>query len=225
MEDINITLTVSEEGLERILSIVSKYFESSVIQNKSFINIISLNKNGQESAYNRDGQEICIKPIDKQNVENKDKSIDLSIKENTTVHSAKSTPNSMIECPTVHSAENNNIISKNTGSNVTCTKSIVKCTSNNVKCTEEYSPVSKEFIIPTVDEIAKYIKETHSSVNPYKFFNYYEERGWKDGSGYTMDDWKAKVDSWTSRDRKSYKSAPVKVIPPFVPTEFDDGKN
>ena len=195
MEDINITLTVSEEGLERILSIVSKYFESSVIQNKSFINNI-IKRDGQESAYNRDGQEICINPIDKQNVENNDKSIDLN--------TDKYTPNSIIECTTVHPNKENIIAINNKASGVS----------------------SNMYIKPDINEIGKYIRDTGSTVSPTKFYNYYEERGWTDFSGEKITDWRAKVDSWTRRDRKSYsKTAPVKVIPPFVPTEFDDGKN
>ena len=213
MEDINITLTVSEEGLERILSIVSKYFESSVIQNKSFINNI-IKRDGQESAYNRDGQEICINPIDKQNVENNveyidtDKTIDtLNVENNDKsidLNTDKYTPNSIIECTTVHPNKENIIAINNKASGVS----------------------SNMYIKPDINEIGKYIRDTGSTVSPTKFYNYYEERDWTDFSGEKITDWRAKVDSWTRRDRKSYsKTAPVKVIPPFVPTEFDDGKN
>ena len=181
MDGIDITLTVSEESLEKILSIVCKYIN---------INNISLKHYGHENTYKNGQESVLIESKDKQNVENNDKSIDLNIKENTLVHSTE-------ECSTVHSAENNNIKIINTG----------------------------ELVKPSIEEITKYIRETHSNVNAYKFFKYYEERGWRDGSGEVFNDWKSKVDSWTARERKNYKSVPVKVIPPFIPTEFDDDKN
>lgn len=50
---------------------------------------------------------------------------------------------------------------------------------------------------PTYDEVYKYIKAIGCiEVEPKKFFDYYEKRGWHDKNGNAIDDWRGKVRQW-----------------------------
>lgn len=68
---------------------------------------------------------------------------------------------------------------------------------------------TKRFVKPTVDEIRAYCKERKNGVNPERFFDYYEARGWK-LSRDTMKDWKATVRTW---ERNDTKQQPKKDLP------------
>lgn len=48
---------------------------------------------------------------------------------------------------------------------------------------------------PTVDEISEYCKERNNDVNPNKFFDFYEAKGWLIGKN-KVKDWKACVRTW-----------------------------
>lgn len=48
---------------------------------------------------------------------------------------------------------------------------------------------------PTLDEIISYCKERNNSVNPNKFYDFYESKGWMVGKN-KMKDWKAAVRTW-----------------------------
>lgn len=64
---------------------------------------------------------------------------------------------------------------------------------------------SKQFVKPTVEEIAAYCKEKcYYSVDPEQFFNFYESQGWKIGKN-PMKKWKSAVATWNNRE-KSNKS-------------------
>lgn len=65
---------------------------------------------------------------------------------------------------------------------------------------------------PTVDEIQAYCDERLNGIDAQQFFDYYEARGWKYGTGKPMVDWKAAVRTW-ERNRKSDKqSKPISFI-------------
>ena len=53
----------------------------------------------------------------------------------------------------------------------------------------------QKFIKPSVSEIEQYCKERNNSINPERFYDYYEANGWKIGKN-TMKDWKAAVRTW-----------------------------
>ena len=59
---------------------------------------------------------------------------------------------------------------------------------------------------PTVDEIQAYCDERLNGIDAQQFFDYYEARGWKYGTGKPMVDWKAAVRTW-ERNRKSDKQS------------------
>ena len=54
---------------------------------------------------------------------------------------------------------------------------------------------------PLVDDIRHYCRERKNSVDPVKFFNFYESKGWMVGSN-KMKDWKAAVRTWEAKDNK-----------------------
>ena len=59
---------------------------------------------------------------------------------------------------------------------------------------------NNRFTKPTILEIAEYIKEKKYSVDPDKFYNYYESNGWKVGKN-PMKNWKAALSgTWQARD-------------------------
>ena len=53
-------------------------------------------------------------------------------------------------------------------------------------------------------EVEAYCKKRNSSVNPKRFFDYYESNGWKVGKN-NMLDWKAAVRNWESNGIKNEK--------------------
>ena len=67
-------------------------------------------------------------------------------------------------------------------------------------------PKRKNFVKPTVEEIAAYCKEKNYNINVQQFFNYYESNGWKIGRN-AMKSWQAAVQNWNIRDKANNKTA------------------
>ena len=67
-------------------------------------------------------------------------------------------------------------------------------------------PKRKNFVKPTVEEIAAYCKEKKYTVSAQQFFNYYESNGWKIGRN-AMKSWQAAVQNWNIRDKANNKQA------------------
>lgn len=59
----------------------------------------------------------------------------------------------------------------------------------------------KRFSKPTVEEVAAYCQERNNNVDPQRFWNFYEAKGWKIGKS-PMKDWKACVRTW-EKDEQS----------------------
>ena len=68
------------------------------------------------------------------------------------------------------------------------------------------NPKRKNFVKPTVEEIAAYCKEKNYNINAQQFFNYYESNGWKIGRN-AMKSWQAAVQNWNIRDKANNKAA------------------
>lgn len=62
----------------------------------------------------------------------------------------------------------------------------------------EKSP-TKQFKVPSVEEISAYCQERNNSVDAQRFFDYYESKGWYVGKN-KMKDWKAAVRTWERQD-------------------------
>ena len=67
----------------------------------------------------------------------------------------------------------------------------------------------KKFTAPTLQEIQSYCQERRNSVDPKKFFDYYEASGWKDKDGKAVKNWKQRIISWEGRNgNQQQQSAP-----------------
>lgn len=69
-------------------------------------------------------------------------------------------------------------------------------------CADESADTpQKRFRKPTLEEVAAYCKERGNNVNPQRFIDFYESKGWKVGKT-PMKDWKACVRTWEQDEGK-----------------------
>ncbi|MGD9857314.1 MAG: helix-turn-helix domain-containing protein [Planctomycetaceae bacterium] len=66
---------------------------------------------------------------------------------------------------------------------------------NTKKNTKRDSAPPKQFVAPTVDEVAAYCRERDNSIDPAAFVDHYTANGWTCGRS-PMRDWKAAVRTW-----------------------------
>lgn len=66
---------------------------------------------------------------------------------------------------------------------------------------------SKRFSPPTRDEVAAYCEERGNGIEPDRFVDYYESKGWVVGKA-RMKDWRAAVRTWEQRDAADGKPKP-----------------
>ena len=71
---------------------------------------------------------------------------------------------------------------------------------------QQEKPKRKNFVKPTVEEIAAFCKEKKYTVNAQQFYNYYESNGWKIGRN-AMKSWQAAVQNWNTREKANNKAA------------------
>lgn len=64
----------------------------------------------------------------------------------------------------------------------------------------------KRFAPPSLDEVTQYCNERENGIDPQRFIDFYESKGWMIGKN-KMKDWKAAVRSWESRDKPSAKES------------------
>ena len=60
---------------------------------------------------------------------------------------------------------------------------------------------NKRFISPTVDEVRAYCQERKNNVDPERFVDFYDSKGWMIGKN-KMKDWKAAVRNWEKQDKE-----------------------
>ena len=61
---------------------------------------------------------------------------------------------------------------------------------------------ASRFTPPKVEEVAEYCKERKNGIDPQRFVDYYDARGWTYGKGTKMRDWKAAVRLWERGNSK-----------------------
>jgi hypothetical protein len=71
-------------------------------------------------------------------------------------------------------------------------------------------------IPPNFELLKAYCEGRKNNIDPQKFFDYYQARGWAMNGGKKMKDWQAAVRTWEKNDKK-FNNEPVKVIPEFNP--------
>ena len=76
----------------------------------------------------------------------------------------------------------------------------------NEKNYKEVGEKRKRFIPPTQEEVKSYCTERKNTVDPERFVDFYESKGWMVGKN-KMKDWKAAVRSW---EKKEDPKQPVK---------------
>ena len=82
----------------------------------------------------------------------------------------------------------------------------------------------KVFTKPTAEEVKAYCSERKNNVDPDKFIDFYESKGWVIGKN-PMKDWKACVRTWEkggSSPPKSFPSKPTSAYINPAQKEFDD---
>lgn len=76
----------------------------------------------------------------------------------------------------------------------------------NIKATRD---TLKRFVKPTVEEIAAYCAERQNGINPKRFFDSNEAKGWVVGKNQTpMKDWKATIRTWEENRKDERGSSP-----------------
>ena len=64
---------------------------------------------------------------------------------------------------------------------------------------ECYTPKPPRFSPPTVEDVRAYCRERKNNIDPQRFVDYYQARGWKLGKE-SMKDWKATVRTWERKE-------------------------
>ena len=75
---------------------------------------------------------------------------------------------------------------------------------------------AKELKTPTMDEVKQYLMDKqYTSFSANKFFNYYDNLGWKSKDGKPITDWQKLADIWNKRqlenDNKTYEKLATKM--------------
>ena len=58
---------------------------------------------------------------------------------------------------------------------------------------------TNSFIAPRLEDVIAYAEQRNSSVDPQRFFDYFEAGGWKDAKGNPVKNWKQKFITWESK--------------------------
>ena len=72
---------------------------------------------------------------------------------------------------------------------------------NSIEEKEIYKEKEEHFKKPTLDEVEEYCKERNNGIDPQKFIDFYESKGWMVGKN-KMKDWKACIRTWEQRQPK-----------------------
>ena len=70
---------------------------------------------------------------------------------------------------------------------------------------EELKKERRERGAPTLEEIKSFVKEEKLTIDPVRFFNFYEGQDWKTASGYPIKDWRSKARAWQSSEKPKRK--------------------
>ncbi len=99
------------------------------------------------------------------------------------------------------SAETERFSEKPKKANTKTNKNTNRNTNSNMGNGADKPPTRSRFTPPTIDEVRVYCLEcNYSGVDPERFVNFYQSKGWKVGKE-SMKDWKAAVRNWNSRDK------------------------
>ena len=77
-------------------------------------------------------------------------------------------------------------------------------------CTAEPEKLSTS---PTLEDVQNYAEESGISVDAARFFEYYQQRGWRTKNGDAITDWKRTMQFWESREGKGNRMKVKQEIP------------
>lgn len=69
---------------------------------------------------------------------------------------------------------------------------------------KERESKSRAFTPPSLEDVRAYCSERNNNVDPQRFIDFYESKGWFVGKN-KMKDWKAAIRTWEQRDKESPK--------------------
>lgn len=72
-------------------------------------------------------------------------------------------------------------------------------------------PMVKKFTPPTLEQVIEYCNERNKGVDPERWFNFYQAKGWMVGKN-KMKDWKAAVRTWENNCNNTKTTSPNKPI-------------
>jgi len=73
---------------------------------------------------------------------------------------------------------------------------------------------------PARADVSKYVKEMGYTMDADKFYDYYEETGWKKKNGQKIRDWKASVRTWERREKEFGHSESINAKPTIEPPKY-----
>lgn len=88
---------------------------------------------------------------------------------------------------------------KHSDSDSVCDSELLDKSNNNNPLNISPLKVGNRFKKPSIDEIKAYCLERKNKVDPQRFFDFYESKGWKVGNS-PMKDWKAAIRTWEQRN-------------------------
>jgi hypothetical protein len=65
-------------------------------------------------------------------------------------------------------------------------------------------PSTSFFSPPTKANVTAFCQDNFLDVHPFEFFDYYDQRNWKDKNGRELTDWKITAQSWHARKKKGW---------------------
>ena len=75
------------------------------------------------------------------------------------------------------------------------------------------------FIRPSLDDVRQYARENSLSVDPERFYDYYEANGWTINGKAQMKDWKAAMRNWSRREKDKPAGHVVIKKPDYILTD------
>ena len=60
---------------------------------------------------------------------------------------------------------------------------------------------TRKFTPPTLEEVTAYCQERNNGIDPQRFIDWYQARGWELSKGTKVKDWKACVRTWENRNK------------------------
>ena len=96
---------------------------------------------------------------------------------------------------------------KNLGNQHACKNKKVKASESKTRSEPKHKVVKQgENIPPTIEEVREYVKSKNIDVDPDKFWNFHQSKGWVIGK-VRMKNWHCAIATWVKRQKSDNKNA------------------